>query len=780
MRESFRQQLRESGYLHQLLQPDPGLSVEVRLRGKPAIASRVLWDGGGVAGWTRTGVGRLEQHGQALRLTAPARLEPTAPMEHYHGFSTLTASLALAGEDWHGFNRLVCRIRAACHGFHHPFLTIHLRNEGVQPIPDEYRREGFHVVNLANHRDNDCIWEFPDLPRDRITSLSFTVDSHGKERFGADDLVFDISDIRLERVADPDVSLGWCSGPHTLCYSTSGYWCNGRKTAVAPVTEGRFEVRAEGTDEVVFAGDIQPLVNEKGRFGQLDFSAVVTPGQYRLQAAGMTTEAFAIGTTVMEEAAWKALNFVYAERCGYPVAGGHSSCHGDITATHNGRTLAFCGGWHDAGDVSQQTVQSAEMVQALVELATAVRADRRLYRRLVEEARWGLDFVLRTRLGDGYRAFSAGMSRWSNGLIGDFDDEAARVHNRSIDNFLCAGVQACAGQELASDDPDLGWVAVRAAREDYDWARARFGQVGAETRIVMEHTHNASLSQYWAAASWAASQLYRATGETYFAGEAAHWLEPVLRCQDRGQAGLPFQGFFYRDETQRAIVHFNHQSREHLILQALQAAATTQPDHARCGAWTTAMAHYGAYLKAIFAHAAPYGMLPAGVHAYDEADDAETFALLHVYTTHAAEREHYRAQLRAGVPVGPAHCVRQFPVWFSFRGNTAVLLAAGKAAAIVGRHCGDQDLLDMARDQLYWVAGKNPFGQSLMYGEGRNYAQQYAALCGETVGEMPVGVQTRGDEDQPYWPMANYATYKEIWMTTAAHWFRLLADVYEG
>lgn len=236
----------------------------------------------------------------------------------------------------------------------------------------------------------------------------------------------------------------------------------------------------------------------------------------------------------MEEAAWKALNFVYAERCGYLVGGGHSSCHGDITATHEGRTIAFSGGWHDAGDVSQQTVQSAEVVQALLELAVEVREDALLHRRLVEEARWGLDFVLRLRFGDGYRAFSAGM-------------------------------QAYAGQVLKGEDPDLAWVATHAGREDYGFTLERFEEVGAETRVVMEHTHNASLSQYWAAASWAVSQLYR-------------------------------------------------------------------------------------------------------------------------------------AQLKSGIPVGPGHCVRHFPVWFSFRGNTAVLLSAGKAAAIVGRHFGDQALLDIARD----------------------------------------------------------------------------------
>ena len=86
--------------------------------------------------------------------------------------------------------------------------------------------------------------------------------------------------------------------------------------------------------------------------------------------------------------------------------------------------------------------------------------------------------------------------------------------------------------------------------------------------------------------------------------------------------------------------------------------------------------------------------------------------------------------------------------------------------------------MEIARDQVYWMCGKNPFSQSLIYGAGNNFAQQYAAHCGETVGEMPVGIQTRENEDVPYWPMANNATYKEIWMTTAGHYLRLLADLF--
>ena len=120
--------------------------------------------------------------------------------------------------------------------------------------------------------------------------------------------------------------------------------------------------------------------------------------------------------------------------------------------------------------------------------------------------------------------------------------------------------------------------------------------------------------------------------------------------------------------------------------------------------------------------------------------------------------------------------LRNFPVWFSFRGNTAVMLSMGKAAALLGHYFGDEELLQLGREQMYWMWGKNPFGQSLIYGAGSNYCRQYAVLCGECVGEIPVGIETYGNEDVPYWPQNNNATFREVWIGAASRWLLLCAD----
>ena len=192
----------------------------------------------------------------------------------------------------------------------------------------------------------------------------------------------------------------------------------------------------------------------------------------------------------------------------------------------------------------------------------------------------------------------------------------------------------------------------------------------------------------------------------------------------------------------------------------------------RCGG-------HAAYLRGLMAFASPYGMVPAGLYRLEEREDAESFARQHLETGPEAY-EHYAKQLEAGTAVGDGYYLRQFPVWFSFKGNNAVLLSMGKAMALCGRALGDASLLDAAQRQLAWNLGVNPFCQSLMYGEGERYAQQYAAMSGEATGELPVGVQTRDDEDEPYWPQMNNATYKEVWTTPAGRWLSLLADLVLG
>lgn len=788
MDTSFERQLQESFYVHKPLELEEGRSMEARAKTKHVLESISVWDGKSLTGWSFDGDGEHEVDADCclcLRTWARADHWPEtevrandAPNGHYATFGSYIASLALNDERLGRMNRLSFELYADCPGLHSPIVRVGFKNNGIVKIPDAYSREGFHAMNLKNHAWNSMSWEIDSIAHDKIEEISFNMHRYGKEVSGGDDLCFRIRNIRFERVEQPDVVHGWQCMRETAVLSTAGYMADGAKTAVANTSCGQFSVCDAVSGEVAFTGPVQTVHGKHGVFQVLDFSALCKTGTYRLRMGEYVSETFRIGNDVLTDTAWKLVNFLFCERCGYPVPNKHGSCHHDVFAQHGGVKMSYAGGWHDAADVSQQSLQSAEVLHALLEMAQSVRtSDAMLYHRLMEEAAWGLDFVLRTRFGDGYRATNASIRRWTDNLLGNMDDCETNVHNHSFENFICAGVEAYAGICFAAQDRELAWKCIQAAEEDFSFADRRFAEVGLEQPAPDEHSASASLSQYYAAACWAAAQLYRAKPSEGLAESIRVFARRLMACQEQGGHDAPLTGFFYRDETCRAIVHFSHQARDQIFVQALAAACRALPDDPDQGSWERAMRLYGDYLKELQKNTQPYGMLPAGLYHIRELDDEESFVRVHPHVELKREKKNYREQLENATALGEGWYLRCFPVWFSFRGNSAIHLSMGKAASLLGAYFEDEELKQIAREQLYWTTGKNPFGQSLIYGAGARYGQQYTALLGETVGEMPVGVQTRGNEDLPYWPPANIATYREVWTTPPGRWMWIAADL---
>ncbi len=160
--------------------------------------------------------------------------------------------------------------------------------------------------------------------------------------------------------------------------------------------------------------------------------------------------------------------------------------------------------------------------------------------------------------------------------------------------------------------------------------------------------------------------------------------------------------------------------------------------------WYSAVALYADYQKRAATTTAPYGVLPAYVYrAGDEVKEVPDSGALH-----GATRDQYRAQVRAGMPMGGEWYLRAMPVWFARRGNYGPLLSQAKALATAARLRGDSAGLDLAQRQAQWIVGRNPFVQSTMYGEGYDWAQQYSVSSGDFVGSLPVGMQSRGVTDR--------------------------------
>ena len=110
----------------------------------------------------------------------------------------------------------------------------------------------------------------------------------------------------------------------------------------------------------------------------------------------------------------------------------------------------------------------------------------------------------------------------------------------------------------------------------------------------------------------------------------------------------------------------------------------------------------------------------------------------------AADRDSYVEQVKRGIPLGGEYYLRRFPVWFDFRGNSSVLLSQAKALSAAGQLRGDLQSEDLAQKQAQWLVGRNPFGSSLMYGEGYDWTPLYSVRSGPMVGALPVGIRNQG------------------------------------
>jgi len=398
---------------------------------------------------------------------------------------------------------------------------------------------------------------------------------------------------------------------------------------------------------------------------------------------------------------------------------------------------------------------------------------------VLEEAKWGLDWVLKTRFGDGYRVATASKSCWSDNVIGTDDDIVREAALEPIENFMCAGAEALAAAALRAEDPVLAAYCEKCAREDWRFAYDNQDKNGLEKRDDPNRIYTPLLM--YAAGCWSAIDLYNATGDAAYRDRAAEFARLVLECQQPAPTGwdTPFSGFFYDDPSRKLIAHVSHRSHDSEPVAALARLCETFPGHADAPAWRKGLELYAGYIKQACAYTAPYGVAPASIYHEDEAyrDKEVDLGMIARYLVDDERRENYRQQVRNGAPLGQGYYLRSFPVAFQHRGNHSLTLAQGKAAAVAARVLGDSELAEVARRQLEWIVGRNPFAESVMFGEGYDYCQEYAVLPGEMVGELGVGFPCLDEHDLPFWPQVNTCVYKEVWIRPPLQWLWLLADV---
>ena len=756
-------------------------SSEFRWLDKKVIESRVLDDMSNAKTWSVQGQATSSRLGPRPPLGKPAlRVE----MQMFRGeppptrneLAAVSLKRSFPGEDWSRYNRISLWFRPELSGFPMLPLEIVLRNDGGEKVPDVYHREGIHYVTLQDRKWQHVVWEITPLARDKVTSLEINYWVN-KRLPGADDSVtFEVARLELERV-EADHFEGWNVAPGKISFSNTGYQSGSSKSAIASdLTSREFQlIRLDNNAqaEVVLSKPIEIRDTRLGKFQEMDFSEVDEPGSYVIQAGEARTRPFRIGDNVWNGTIWKAINFFFGERCGFAVPGSHEVCHRDWVATQGDKKIVMNGGWHDAGDLSQGLVNTGEAVYAMFALAERLAStgqDPALLDRLVQEAKWGLDWVLKVRFDGGYRIGFASMNIWTNGILGDADDRSREALNNPNVNYIASAAEAIACRLLKRSDPELAARSLQAAEDDWRYAIA--GKEGPETWSTPAFA--ATPVELAGIGILASVELYQDTGEPRYADKAIELARVVVDSQQKTYAGskFPLAGFFHTGPDKKTLFHEFHRGNDQAPIVAMAKLCQAFPDHPDWMRWYSVAAFYSEYQKAAARSTAPYGVLPAYVYR-----DDEYLQVPEQGGMYQATREAFRQQVLAGMPMGDGYYLKAFPVWFARRGNYGVLLSQAKALSAAARLRRDREAADLAQKQLEWVVGRNPFVQSTMYGEGYDFTQLYSVSSGDIVGALPVGMETRGNADAPYWPAQNCYVYKEVWVHSTSRWLWLMEDL---
>jgi hypothetical protein len=784
----------------QELLPDASLdSAANRWLNKKVIASRVLDDMEGPAHWTAFSTGapevvdaraaqktaqpsntvaeisfsreRSRNGRQSLHLRMPTRLDIPGP-KNGRGWGSAGVRRQFNGEDWRPFNRLSLWIYPDCPGFYVVALELRLYNDGVEKLPAPFGQEGETTLVLRNHEWNHVVWEIGNVDRDKVTRLEISSLMSGNEPEAVDVLAYDFDHLELDQV-EPDYVEGWEVWPGRISYSHTGYQSGATKSAIASGLKAKeFRLIDQATGKAVFSKPIQIVRTHLGEFQTMDFSEVRQAGSYFIQVGDTATRPFRIDPNVWRQTIFKAINFLYAERCGMAIPGVHGVCHRDWTVVHGDQRIVINGGWHDAGDLTQGLGNTGEIVYGLFSLAEGLHArgeDPELYQRLVEEARWGLDWILKTSFGDGFRNQGSVNSRWTDGILGNSDDITSTARNSPMGNFTASAAEAIAARVLKNSDPRLAVYSLKTAEADWRFACAGVSTTNATSELWRGTFDSDNVEHEVASVGVLASvDLWQATGNETYADKAVELARIILASQERKRPDwdIPLLGFFYTGPGKDRILHYCHRGREQAPILALTRLCDAFPNHPDWMKWYSAVALYSQYLKAAAKYTEPYGVMPASIYQADE-----------YRSVPESRRESFRNQVVNGVPLGHGRYLRLFPVWMDYRGHFGTILPQAQALISAAHLRGDLESVTLAQRQAEWIVGRNPFSQSTMYGEGYDFPPLYAPFPGNIVGALPVGLQTRGDRDVPYWPVQSTWTYKEVWVHPVARWIWLMREL---
>jgi hypothetical protein len=425
------------------------------------------------------------------------------------------------------------------------------------------------------------------------------------------------------------------------------------------------------TRQIAYEADAHGVPGRWGGFehhAEADFSAFTKPGHYIVRAGASESRPFDIGDDVFAPLPDHLLEFMRQQRCGYnpwldavchPFDG--RTAYGPRPA---GTYLNATGGWHDAGDQLKYLLTSSNATaQMLVahQLGAASPA-------LLDEARWGLDWML-------------------------------KLHPAPDELY----------HQVADDRDHIGWRLPQNEKADYGWGPGSYrviyfadGEPQGLREFKSESNGVANLAGRYAAAMalgyqiwkddarWSgyAAALLRAGKEVYALGKAK---EGVQQGNSYG-APYRYEETTWADDMEWGAAELLRATGEHRYLDDARRYARLAASDSWMGLEQTK--HYQFYPFMNLGHFRLYDLVDPGFR--------RTLAGYYAAGIERAVRAGEQNPYGVGVPF----------IWCS--NNLVVALAT--QSLLYERMTGDARYHAFAIRQRDWLLGRNPWGVSMFTG----------------------------------------------------------------
>lgn len=289
-----------------------------------------------------------------------------------------------------------------------------------------------------------------------------------------------------------------CSGsnpesePYEITINSVGYHPDYPKLAVVNygVDPGEiFRLLDAETLQPIYESTVEEAVVRDRASGdyvhKLDFSNFNQAGNYYLSMPGKeySSGPFRINHAVYNHAAIVAMESFYYQRCGTRVDNGtswtHPVCHIDDALFYDNpeNSIDASGGWHDAGDYAKfnvTTAVSAAFLLYLYEHKPDHFIDGQLnipengngIPDLLDEVRWGLEWMLKMQNEEGGVYFKVSEKRWSGEYLPHQDPDTRYIFEvSSTATADVAAVSALASRLYKNYDSEFS-EALKVAAED--------------------------------------------------------------------------------------------------------------------------------------------------------------------------------------------------------------------------------------------------------------------------------------------------------------------------